>query len=303
LNIAPKENPFPTGSLVSRKKWEAGALAANLSTPPTLIGSTSKPGGASGGRVIDPNFGWHAFDVRLMGPKITIWLDGKQRFAFEDTGRLSRGRVALQYREGPVSFRNIRLRPIGLESMFNGKDLAGWSTSRAQNSTFEVTADRELRVTGGNGQLESEKQYGNFVMQWDTFVDGDGLNSGVFFRSIPGDYLNGYECQISNPVVDNDPTKPKDSGTGAIYRRTTARRVVPKDRQWFTTTLVADGPHVAVWVGGQQVTDWTDDRPPHENPRNGLRLAPGTIALQGHDPTTNLRFRNLKIAELPKASN
>ena len=64
-------------------------------------------------------------------------------------------------------------------------------------------------------------------------------------------------------------------------------------------TLVPTGPHVAVWVNGYQVTDWTDDRPEHENPRNGLRTKPGTIALQGHDPTTNLRFRNLKIAELP----
>ena len=303
LNIAPKENPFPTGSLVSRKKWEAGALAANLSTPPPLIGSTSKPGGAAGSRVIDANFGWHAFDARLMGSKITIWLDGKQLYAFEDSGRLARGRIALQYREGPVSFRNIRLRPVGLKSMLNGKDLAGWSASRAEASKFELNSGGELVVTGGRGQLETEAKYGDFIMQWDTFVDGDGLNSGVFFRSIPGDFLNGYECQISNAVVDNDPTKPQDAGTGAIYRRTIARRVVAKDRQWFTTTLVATGPHIAVWVSGQQVTDWTDDRPPHENPRNGLRLAPGTIALQGHDPTTNLRFKNLKIAELPEKTN
>jgi hypothetical protein len=68
-------------------------------------------------------------------------------------------------------------------------------------------------------------------------------------------------------------------------------------------TLVPTGPHVSVWVNGYQVTDWTDDRPEHDNPRNGLRTKPGTIALQGHDPTTNLRFRNLKIAELPKELN
>ena len=52
-------------------------------------------------------------------------------------------------------------------------------------------------------------------------------------------------------------------------------------------------------VNGYQVTDWTDHRPPHDNPRSGLRLEPGTISLQAHDPTTNLRFRNLRIAELP----
>jgi hypothetical protein len=47
------------------------------------------------------------------------------------------------------------------------------------------------------------------------------------------------------------------------------------------------------------VADWTDARPANENPRQGKRLAAGTITLQGHDPTTNLLFRNLRIAELP----
>ena len=82
-----------------------------------------------------------------------------------------------------------------------------------------------------------------------------------------------------------------------------ARRVVSKDHEWFTMTLVPTGPHVSVWVNGYQTTDWTDTRPEHENPRNGLRTKPGTIALQGHDPTTNLRFRNLRISELPEATH
>jgi hypothetical protein len=136
-------------------------------------------------------------------------------------------------------------------------------------------------------------------MQLDCFVDGDGLNSGVFFRSIPGEFANGYESQIHNGVKDNDPTKPVDAGTGAIYRRTVARRVVSKDHEWFTKTIVATGPHIAAWVNGYQVTDWTDDRAPDPNPRKGLRTEPGTISLQAHDPTTNLRFRNLRIVELP----
>ena len=137
-------------------------------------------------------------------------------------------------------------------------------------------------------------------MQLDCLVDGDGLNSGIFFRSIPRDFANGYESQIHNGVKDGDPTKPVDVGTGAIYRRTTARRVVSKDHEWFTKTIVATGPHIAVWVNGYQVTDWTDDRPPTTTPAKASALEPGTIAIQGHDPTTNLRFRNLRIAELPK---
>ncbi len=63
-------------------------------------------------------------------------------------------------------------------------------------------------------------------------------------------------------------------------------------------TIHADGPHMAVWVNGYPVCDWTDRRAPDENPRNGLRLKAGTIILQGHDPTGDFMFRNLRIAAM-----
>ena len=68
--------------------------------------------------------------------------------------------------------------------------------------------------------------------------------------------------------------------------------------KWFTKTIVAVGPHVSVWVNGLQVTDWTDKRKPHANPRKGLRLEAGSIILQGHDPTTDILFGRIEGAEL-----
>jgi hypothetical protein len=65
-------------------------------------------------------------------------------------------------------------------------------------------------------------------------------------------------------------------------------------------TIHADDKHMAGWVNGYQVSDWTDNRAPHENPRKGLRLEAGTIIIQGHDPTTDLSFRNLWISEIPE---
>ena len=62
--------------------------------------------------------------------------------------------------------------------------------------------------------------------------------------------------------------------------------------------IVAVSVIVAVWVNGYQVTDWTDRRKPDENPRRGLRLGPGTIMIQGHDPTTDISFRDLKAGEM-----
>jgi hypothetical protein len=36
-----------------------------------------------------------------------------------------------------------------------------------------------------------------------------------------------------------------------------------------------------------------------DNARQGCYLKKGPISIQGHDPTTDLLFRNIRIAELP----
>ena len=141
------------------------------------------------------------------------------------------------------------------------------------------------------------------MLQFESKINGDGLNSGVFFRLMPGTDeapSNGYELQLENVFADGDRRQPKDkAGTGAIFRRTTARWVVPNDNEWFTTTLIANGPRIAVWVNGFQVTEWQDEREPDPNPRRGRKTDAGPISLQGHDETTDLSFRNLRVAELP----
>ena len=110
--------------------------------------------------------------------------------------------------------------------------------------------------------------------------------------------MNGYESQIHNGYKEGDRTQPVDCGTGGIFRRASARLVNANDQEWFTKTIIAAGPHISVWVGGYQVTDWTDERQANKNPRNGLRLEKGTLQIQGHDPTTNLSFRNLRARDL-----
>jgi hypothetical protein len=103
--------------------------------------------------------------------------------------------------------------------------------------------------------------------------------------------------QIQNGFKGDDRTKPSDFGTGAIYRRVPARKVVPNDNEWFTMTLVAQGKHLATWVNGYQTVDWADDRKDDDNPRKGARTSAGHLSIQGHDPTTDLSFRNIRILE------
>jgi hypothetical protein len=198
--------------------------------------------------------------------------------------------------------RSLKVRPVGMVPINNGKDLAGWKQyagdEKRAKSKFTVTPEGWLNVTNGPGDLQTEKQWADFVFQGECISNGKHLNSGVFFRCLPGQYQNGYEFQIQNGYKDNDRAKPADFGTGAIYRRVPARRVVSNDGEWFTMTLVAHGNHFATWVNGYQTVDWVDTRPEKDNPRNGCKRGPGPISLQGHDQTTNLSFRNLRIAEL-----
>ena len=77
-----------------------------------------------------------------------------------------------------------------------------------------------------------------------------------------------------------------------------ARVTIYRDGEPFTMTIIAAGPHVATWVNGVQVTDWTDRRDPHDNPREGRRGKAGPIQLQAHDADTDVEFRNLRVAPL-----
>jgi len=203
---------------------------------------------------------------------------------------------------GKMHVKSVKLRPVGTKQLFDGKSLDGWKVNGADpkrmTSKFEVTKDGELSIKNGPGDLVTEKEFDNFVLQAECKTLGDGLNSGFFFRCIPGQYQNGYEAQIQNSFLDNDRSKPKDFGTGAIYRRIAARKVVSNDNEWLTLTVVADGKHIATWVNGYQTVDWTDDRKENENPRQGYRAGKGPISIQGHDPTTDLLFRNIRVAEL-----
>jgi hypothetical protein len=273
LNIADSTNPFPTGSLVKRAKAEGNFDSQD----------------------------WQSYEVTVAGDQVVVLLDGKQVLEYKDPKPLHRGLIGLQLNEGKVEFRNIKLRPTGLNSAFNGKDLTGWTEYPEMASKFTVSADGTLDVRDGKGQLETKQSYGNFVLQLQCMTKAKHLNSGIFFRCIPGDVMMGYECQIHNGFKNGDRRQPMDCGTGGIFRRQNARIVAADDLIWFHQTLIADGPHIAAWVNGYQVSDWVDERVPHENPRKGLRLEPGTIMIQGHDPTTDISFRGIKIAELPKA--
>ncbi|MCA8991794.1 MAG: DUF1080 domain-containing protein [Planctomycetaceae bacterium] len=267
---------FLTGSFVGRQKTEA-------------------PISGSGD--------WKTFRVLAQGRRFEVFLDDQPILDYSDETDSFRptGLIGLQKNAGKIEFRDIRLKPLSLDPLFNGEDLTGWHTVPGSKSEFSVV-DGAIHVVNGQGFLETDQTYGDFILQAESETHAERLNSGYFFRLNKGTEeapSNGYEVQIDNGF-DGDRHHPSNQGSGAIFRPgIPARYVVANDNEWFTTTLVASGPRMMTWVNGYPVLAWEDTRKPDENPRRGLRTAAGHISLQGHDPTTDVSFRNLRIKELP----
>ncbi|MCY2973401.1 MAG: DUF1080 domain-containing protein [Planctomycetota bacterium] len=285
LNIAPTDNPFPTGSLVGRQRVEPDAIGELDETQ------------------------WHSMHAMCDGNRIQTWIDGKIAADYQDTSERKSGLIGLQFRSGPIKFRDVRIRPITY-AVLPAESLDGWQASNKESETSVPnksepvamtttrTEDGGIAIKGGKGHIELLQDLGDFALQATILVESPETNTGIFFRCIPGQQMNGYECQVHHGFVD-DRRAPKDAGMGAIFRRQNARAVLSDVGQVAHVTVIADGPHLATWVQGVQVVDWTDTRPTKENPREGLRIEPGTIQLQGHDATTEATFQSLNISPIP----
>lgn len=273
VNIAPTDNPFPTGSLVKRMRSDA-SIELDSSA-------------------------WHLYEFRMVGDRLVVSIDGQEVLDYTDPLPLAPGRIGLQHNSGAVAFRDIRVRPIGLKKLITD-DLAQWKQYPEMAGKFEIIEDGVLQVTDGRGQLESTESYDDFVLFTEAKTMSENLNSGIFFRCIPGETMNGYECQINHALKSDNPLTPADCGTGGIFRRVDARIVAAADREWFTMMLVANRTQIAAWVNGLQVTDWKDTRQPDANPRKGLRLEAGTLMIQAHDPTTDILFKSLDVMSIAK---
>lgn len=242
--------------------------------------------------------------IRAVGNDVQAAVNGQDVAASTSNAK---GHIAIQFQKyhrdkrGPkVEIKEVALRPVGLRSLFNGENLDGWNIIPERKSVFSVI-DGALNIKDGNGQIETAEVFRDFILQLDIISNGEHLNSGVFFRGPVGVFWKGYEAQVRNQWMRDDREKPVDFGTGGIYGVNAARKVVSTDHEWFNMTIVACGNHMAAWVNGYQVSDFTDTRPVDDggDGKNGYVPTAGTIHLQGHDPSTDLSFKNIHLQEYP----
>lgn len=242
--------------------------------------------------------------IRALGQDISVTVNGQP---VEVSAENAKGHITFQLhnyhesRRGPrIEIKEVKLRPLAMRSLFNGENLDGWNIIPGKKSVFSVQ-DSAINIKDGNGQIETADTFRDFVLQLDCISNGEHLNSGVFFRGPVGVFWKGYEAQVRNQWARDDREKPVDFGTGGIYGVDAARKVVSNDHEWFSMTVVCCDNHMAVWVNGYQVSDFVDTRPRKTNGdgKNGFVTEAGTIHLQGHDPTTDLSFKNINLQEYP----
>jgi hypothetical protein len=193
--------------------------------------------------------------------------------------------------------------PVGAQGgwtpLFNGKDLTGWYPC---NGTAPYTVENgevvgKTVVDSPNSFLCSKEKYGDFILEYDVWVDTN-FNSGMQIRSIADPAIkNG---RVHGTQVEVDPSD--RAWSGGIYDEArrgwlstnegqdAAKRAF-KMKEWNRFRIEAIGTSIRTWVNGVPVASIMDNLTPS-----------GVLALQVHSIGSDvtkagniIRFRNLRI--------
>ncbi len=173
------------------------------------------------------------------------------------------------------------------ESIFNGKDLSGWTIYGTEKwyveeglLVCESGPDREY------GYLGTEKEYKDFELTLEFKQGADG-NSGVFFRSsIEGTKITGWQAEVAPP----------GSNTGGIYESYGRGWLIQPDPEldkhlkfgeWNTMKVLVVGDKVETFLNGHKMITLTDEK---------IGKTTGKIALQIHSGGgIKVQWRNLNV--------
>lgn len=189
-------------------------------------------------------------------------------------------------------------------SLFDGRSLQGWKASE-NPATFSVV-DGAIRARGPRAHLFYEGRDGvvldfkNFELELQVMTR-PGANSGVFFHTRFQDRdwpKQGFEVQINNSQKQHGDYYEMKK-TGSLYGVRNIYKPMAPDNAWFDMRVRVDGKNVQVRVNGQLLVNYHEPLLPADFQD---RLGSGTFALQGHDPDSEVYFRNIRVRSLPKDS-
>lgn len=183
-------------------------------------------------------------------------------------------------------------------SLFDGKSLEGWKANE-KPETFSVK-DGEIVVKGERSHLfyvgpVNGHDFKNFEFKAEIMTKPNA-NSGVYFHTEfqPGGWpAKGYEIQVNNTHAD-----PKK--TAGIYDIQDNFTAPAKDNEWFTLYIKVEGKRIVTKVNDKVISDYTEEENVKRPSNHAERvISHGTFALQGHDPGSEIHYRNIFVKPLP----
>jgi Domain of Unknown Function (DUF1080) len=182
----------------------------------------------------------------------------------------------------------------GWVDLFDGKSLTGWKVGD-NAGTFSVK-NGEIVVHGPTAHLFYEGDYRNHTFKnFELKVDVmtyPGSNSGIYFHTQyqqSGWPDHGFEVQVNNSHTDW-------KRTGSLYNVVNVKEVYVKDLEWFTEYIKVNGKHVTIKINDRTVVEY--EEPKDFQPAAGQTdhfISSGTFALQGHDPNSEVHFKNILV--------
>jgi hypothetical protein len=193
----------------------------------------------------------------------------------------------------------------GRKQLFNGKNMEGWKfVPRAEGEKGFSVADGMIQTGGSKGMLlYSGEKIGNATIHLVYKMSNPKGNSGVFIRipTIPDSETYAIHHGIEVQIDDQDD---EYHCTGTLYSMTKAlARPSKPSPQWNTMDITIDGLRTVIHVNGVLVTDYDGVGPVAERkkqfePERGPRPETGYIALQNHDPTAIVSFKEVSVEPL-----
>lgn len=182
----------------------------------------------------------------------------------------------------------------GFRSLFNGRDLDGWSSADGKEATCWKVVDGCLMCTGKRGPwLRSREEFGDFNLRLEYKLQ-EGGNSGVYIR-VPKDGNHhgvgaGIEVQLLDDRAKKHAKIQPDQHCGSLYAIVPASKHVGKPAgEWNTLEIDCRGKRYRVRHNGETIVD-ADDAKCAE--LQGRRTS-GFLGLQNHN--SQVWFRNLRI--------
>lgn len=198
-------------------------------------------------------------------------------------------------------------------NLFDGKSTSGWHTWNETTVKGWHVMNGVLMTHGGSGDLVSDKDYENYILEFEFMVEPKG-NSGIIYKVLEdpsnkelfAPYAGGPEYQIIDDVNYADPLNDVQK-TGANYdiQAPSDLNVVKAPGQWNKGKLIINNNKIEHWLNGKLLVAYTygDDKWKADVAKSKFAKWPyatpharGKISLQDHGHA--ISFKKIRIKEL-----